>query len=232
ETAHTFGVWRCQPRIPWHEPRLWPVHPHMRTRSMVWAMGPTLDIARSDEDKGGAGWTLHDLNITGAWIWPDAGHLLEPLYNVVRPALLASASIEDASLRGASAQHVSAGYKALNGRFEYAKVLDSHQPWRWQPMWRRAIIAATRARLFRQVSKIARERDLWPVHSVTDSAWYLTTQATLTEWHQADNGNLGVLRPKRVHRLSEQDRDTLRALDPNAEKTPSVPAALNLTDEQ
>lgn len=232
DTAHTFGVWCCRPRTDWHEPRLFPVHPRMtdsRGGSPLWVMGPTLDIACDDEDKGGAGMTMHDFGFVGAWIWPDAGHLLEPLYNIVRPALQQADTIEDETLRGASRQILSSGYKAFGGRLEYVDHLNSTRPWRYQPMWRRSIIATTRARLYRQVAKIARDRDLYPVHSVTDSAWYLTTRDVADAWQQQDNGNLGRLRPKTVEPLTEEERAALSQLPPGEKR--GVARALSWSDE-
>src|SRR5690606_39500293 len=99
-----FGVVRCQPRAKWHEPRMFPPHPAMDGRRPWphWYMAPTIDIAHDDEDKGGAGWSLENFGITGAYLWPDCGRLMEPFYKNMRKALLKAEEIEDPALRAAT----------------------------------------------------------------------------------------------------------------------------------
>lgn len=225
-----FGVVRCQPRAKWHEPRMFPPHPAMDGRRPWphWYMAPTIDIAHDDEDQGGAGWSLEDFGITGAYLWPDCGRLMEPFYKNMRKALLTAEEIEDPALRAATIEHLKAGYKSLTGKWEDVAILNSgHRTYRYQPMYRRQTIAATAARLFRQVRRLEmRFRGLWPVHAVTDGAWYLTTRSiadVLIE--EGKSAKFGQLRPKRVHELTDANRAALRAMSPD-DKIISVPHVL------
>lgn len=234
-TAHEhknwFGVLRCEPHTQWHEPRMFPPHPGMAGRpGPSWIMGPTLDIGRDDEDKGGAGWNFEDFGVTGAYLWPDCGRLMEPFYTEMRTALLEAEQIEDPTLRAATIDHLKGGYKSLTGKWEDVAILDSgHRTYRYQPMWRRQTIAATTARLFRQVRRIEmRHRGLWPVHAVTDGVWYLTTRETAEKiTAETAEAKFGQLRPKRVHELTANDRAALHAMSPE-DKIISVPHELNL----
>lgn len=231
-----FGAVRCQFSAPWHEPRMFAPHPALSDRrpSPHWAMQPTLDIVLEDEDKGGAGWKLDDLGITGAYLWPDCGRLMEPFYKQMRPALLEAEQIEDPVLREATLGHLKAGYKSLTGKWEAQAIVDSgYRTDRYQPMWRRQVFAATAARLFRQVRRNEqRHRGLWPVFANVDSAWYLTTRETAEKLRaETQDAKFGQLRPKRVREITAEDRTSLHAMSPE-DKIISVPYALSLgTDE-
>ena len=155
---------------------------------------------------------------------------MEPFYKDMREALLKAEEIEDSSLRAATIEHLKGGYKSLTGKWEDISILNSgHRTYRYQPLWRRQTIAATGARLFRQVRRLEmRFRGLWPVHAVTDGVWYLTTRSIADVLiDEGKSAKFGQLRPKRVHELTDADRAALRAMSPE-DQIISVPHVLNL----
>ncbi|MBO0879037.1 MAG: hypothetical protein J2P17_01360 [Mycobacterium sp.] len=87
-----FALWRCEPLKPdiwdpapegvrgWH-PRIFAPHDDLRNPDgPTWLFPTTVETLLKDRDQCGCAVDLADLNITGAWVWPAAGRMLEPWY--------------------------------------------------------------------------------------------------------------------------------------------------------
>lgn len=215
-----FGLWRFVATDPWPEPRMFPIHPDLnRPGDIGWMTARVLSMALKPEDENGAGLTLGQLGITGAYVWENSGRMLEPWYETYRPARIAAEQISDPGLRGVMTTLVKEGGKGFIGKFSYVRPgQNTNRPWLHQHLWRQGIIGATRARLSRQTKAIARRHNVWPVYARTDAVLYLCSaeiaDALVNEGGLAfDNGRNGILREESRREITAADRKRLARLE-------------------
>lgn len=215
-----FGLWKIT--LPAWDQAGPPPHPEQQHGGPVerWVTTTTLVLLLDDEDLGGAGYTVSDLQISGAWCWPDQARLLEPWYTRVRKAFLQSREDGDAAVDRA----VKAVYTGYIGRMAASFTLKGNRPWHHQPAWRAAILAASRGSLWRAVKRHQMALGRIPVAIDHDEVLYLDDhEGPADNPPAADNGRLGALKPSRSMELSDRVRQRMtegtRAADPTLWKS-------------
>lgn len=230
EAKNTFAVWRCEPTVHtvWGDPQMFPPHPDLRNDSApTWAPPPTMKILVASEDDFGCAASLKDIGVTGAYLWPDAGRMLEPLYKAVQKAhaqvraMEADPALDDPALRawltrfGKSVGRATIGRLASewgrNDAYPDEETKRRGKPWRYQPiMWETSKAACT-GKLWWQASMLKRKFGIRPVQAATDSLTYLVDDDTAAALEAADDGRLGILKVDKVALLMPGVADGARA---------------------
>ncbi|GLY54826.1 hypothetical protein [Lentzea sp. NBRC 102530] len=216
-----FALWRAQPPT-WDEKHIFPPHPDFTNANgvLAWLFPPTLKILTGDPDNFGGGYTIEHLNISGAWVWPESGQMLQRLYKSAKkcwdhlndpandnPALKAwLESFGKNSVRAAIGRHAS---KFAQDDADPDKR-DRPKPWRYQPIWWPAATAATTARLWWQAQRIRAKHYVWPIQAATDSLTYLVDDEQLAALEDADDKRLGILKVDKVQPFMPDVADELR----------------------
>ena len=192
---------------PWDQP-LPPPHPeqHRFEKVQRWVTTPTLRLLLDDDDLGGAGYSVADLQLAGAWIWPDQARLLEPWYKQVRGALLAARKEEGRS-DGPLSTAIKGVYTGYIGRMASDYSLASARPWHYQPVWRANIVASARSGLWRVMCRHQLATGRIPVSIHADEVGYLDSHLDPTVNPPAeDTGALGKLKPSKSLELTDEIR--------------------------
>ena len=198
-----FGMW--QVTLPPWDQKSPPPHPdqHPYDKVQRWVTTPTLTLLLEDEDTGGAGYDLPDLNLTEAYVQQHQARLLEPWYARCRDALLTARSDGDEAI----ARAIKGVYTGYIGRMSSDFTRKGAQPWHHQPMWGAAIRAAARAALWRVIQKHRLATGRVPIAIEFDEIAYLGTDPDpRVNAPAADNGRLGALKSAGYLELT----DTLR----------------------
>ena len=198
-----FGMWQVT-LPPWNQ-KSPPPHPdqHPYDKVQRWVTTPTLTLLLEDEDTGGAGYDLPDLNLTEAYVQQHQARLLEPWYARCRDALLTARSDGDEAI----ARAIKGVYTGYIGRMSSDFTRKGAQPWHHQPMWGAAIRAAARAALWRVIQKHRLATGRVPIAIEFDEIAYLGTDPDpRVNAPAADNGRLGALKSAGYLELT----DTLR----------------------
>jgi hypothetical protein len=204
---HTFALWRCDPardwRQLWGDGRMFPPHQDLQNPdNATWVLPPTMQLLLTDRDHHGCGLHLEELGITGAWVWPDSGRMLEPMYRATQRAWahIGQLADRDADLKDWLTRFIKGmgrgglGYVAS----KYAEQ-EKRKPWRYQPIWWEAIKAASAAKLWRQMSTLTELYKIWPLQVATDAVICLVDDDTLQRLEDYDDGTrLGVLKIDKV----------------------------------
>ena len=138
-----FGMWRVT--LPAWDQKSPPPHPdqHPYEKVQRWVSTPTLILLLEDEDTGGAGYDITDLDLTEAHVQQYQARLLEPWYARCRDALLTARADGDEAV----ARAVKGVYTGYIGRMASDFTRKGAQPWHHQPMWGAAIRAAAQGRV-------------------------------------------------------------------------------------
>lgn len=201
-----FGIWRVT-LPPWGRSTP-PPHPDQRDFESVsrWITTATLVLLLDDEDAGGAGYTLEELEIAESWQWPDQARFLEPWYTRCRDALLTARGEDDAPVANAI-KNVYTGYI---GRLASQYTLKGSRPFHHQPVWEATIRAMARASLWRAMQKHRLSTGRVPVGIDHDEIGYLDDNPDPTVNPPAvDTGRLGALKPSGSVELTDELRQRL-----------------------
>lgn len=186
-----YGTWLVT--LPaWDQP-MPPPHPAQTLHQPIqqWVTTSTLVLLLDDEDAGGAGYSVEDLAIAEAWIWPQQARLLEPWYRHVRDAFLTARADKDHAV----AKAIKGIYTGYVGRLASQWSARGTRPWHHQPVWEATIRAAARASLWRVLQRHHRATGRLPVGIDRDEVGYLDDERN-PKAHPpaADNGRLGALK--------------------------------------
>ncbi|HZM66043.1 MAG TPA: hypothetical protein VFC16_07055 [Nakamurella sp.] len=200
------GVWRVT--LPaWDQP-MPPPHPEQHRYEPVqrWVSTPTLRLLLDHDDKGGAGYTVEELQLGQAWIWPDQARLLEPWYKQVRSALLAAREEEGRS-DGPLSSCIKGIYTVYIGRMDVGRLAKGPRPWHYQPVWRANILASSRSGLWRVLRQHQLATGRTPVAIHIDEVAYLDDHEDPTVNPPApDTGNLGKFKVSKSLTLTDEIR--------------------------
>lgn len=215
-TKIPFGLWKVT--LPVWDHTMPPPHPEQTRTAPIqrWVTTPRLALLLDEEEAGGAGYSVADLSIDGAWAWPDQARLLEPWYRRVRDAFLQARSDDDNPIDRA----VKGVYTGYVGRMASVYTARGSRPWHHQPIWRAAIQGASAASLWRAIKKHQLTTGRIPIAIDHDEVLYL---ADSTDPKQdppaADNGRLGALKSSKTLLLGDTEKRRLaegaRASDPS-----------------
>ena len=198
-----FGMWRVT--LPAWDQKSPPPHPdqHPYEKVQRWVTTPTLILLLEDEDTGGAGYDLTDLDLTEAHVQQYQARLLEPWYARCRDALLTARADGDEAI----ARAVKGVYTGYIGRMASDFTRKGAQPWHHQPMWGAAIRAAARAALWRVIQKHRLATGRVPIAIEFDEIGYLGTDPDpRVNAPAADNGRLGALKSAGYLELTDELR--------------------------
>jgi len=198
-----FGMWRVT--LPAWEQKSPPPHPdqHPYEKVQRWVSTPTLILLLEDEDTGGAGYDITDLDLAEAHVQQYQARLLEPWYARCRDALLTARADGDEAV----ARAVKGVYTGYIGRMASDFTRKGAQPWHHQPMWGAAIRAAARAALWRVIQKHRLATGRVPVAIDFDEIGYLGTDPDpRVNAPAADNGRLGALKSAGYLELTDELR--------------------------
>jgi hypothetical protein len=196
-----FALWRSQPPT-WDERRIFPPHPDLANANgpLAWLFPPTLKILTGDPDAFGGGFDLDTLDISGAWVWPESGQVLQRLYKAAKACWDYTSDPEHQKadpvltdwLRGFGKTAVRAAVGRYASPFAAADAESGGKPW-WQAQ-----------RLFSK-------HFIWPIQAATDSLTYLVDDEVFAALDEADDGRLGILKIDKVELFAAGDQDELRA---------------------
>jgi len=198
-----FGMWRVT--LPAWDQKSPPPHPdqHPYEKVQRWVSTPTLILLLEDEDTGGAGYDITDLDLAEAHVQQYQARLLEPWYARCRDALLTARADGDEAV----ARAVKGVYTGYIGRMASDFTRKGAQPWHHQPMWGAAIRAAARAALWRVIQKHRLATGRVPVAIDFDEIGYLGTDPDpRVNAPAADNGRLGALKSAGYLELTDELR--------------------------
>lgn len=225
KTKMPFGIWLVT--LPAWSRSTPPPHPDQRDFEDIqrWITTATLVLLLDEEDAGGAGYTVEELQIAESWQWPDQARFLEPWYTRCRDALLAARGQDDRPVADAI-KNVYTGYI---GRLASQYTLQGSRPFHHQPVWEATIRAMARASLWRAVQKHRLATGRVPIGIDHDEIGYLDDTFDPTENPPAvDTGRLGALKPSGSVELTDELRQRLAggasALD---KQLPLLPAVLS-----
>lgn len=173
-----FGLWRVNlaPAEQFDLSKRLPLpHPSMSwdAPSTFWATTRGVQHLMAPTENGGAGLSVDELAIDGAYVWPQQGRLLRTWADALRVALIEAR----AAGRSDYEQMAKSIYKAYLGRMSTAKWSQGDRLHE-QPAWAAAIRADTRARAFRYAARIVQEHNLFPVQAELDTWVYLLPDGT------------------------------------------------------
>lgn len=200
------GLW--QVTLPTWDEEMPPPHPdqHRFQARLRWVSTPALRLLLDEQDAGGAGYSVADLQPQAAWVWPDQARMLEPWYRQLRDALLAARKDSDVAV----SQAVKGVYTAYIGRMESELTANSARPWHHQPVWRAFIIAAARSGLWRVLRRHQLSTGRRPLAVHIDEVSYLDDSADPTVHAPApDTGELGKLKVSGTRLLTDHARAAL-----------------------
>lgn len=133
-----------------------------------------------------------------AWTWAEKGRILEPFYKRVTTARGLLEHRTGNPTHDVPAQValdlLKATYTGLIGRLGSPRTAADPDPLRaalHRPDWRHAVVATSRANRLRQIVKIGREKDIWPVAVVTDTLLYVSDDPDPTSAWPGDAAKLG-----------------------------------------
>lgn len=135
-------------------------HGHMRwdAPATFWATTRAVQHLLAPVADGGAGLTLAELEISGAWVWPQQSRLLRGWAEVLKEHLDVAQAVGDQF----RIDYVKNIYKAFLGRMAGGQWPPGQRHWQ-QPAWTATIHADTRARALRYATRIASEHGLYPI---------------------------------------------------------------------
>lgn len=213
-----FAMWRCHNERGWEEvfpdARMPAPHDDLRNPhapAWVFPSQMALLLTEDDAEHAGAGLDVADLGVTGAWVWPAAGRMLEPLYRRIQPAWRHTAALYEHDPQDGHAGWFE-GYLKSIGRATAGYLLSGYaredadpqqanpRPWRYQPIWWDALAAAASARLWRQINQLRHWFDIQPVEVDSDAVIYLLPDGQAHQWLDAQQHDtrLGKLRIKNI----------------------------------
>jgi hypothetical protein len=198
EERPPFGLWRITtppaaqldglgPQLPlphqhmdWNEPAtFWAT-----TRAVEHLLAPTAD--------GGAGLGVAELQLSGAWVWPQHSRLLRGWADILRGKLL------EATTEGRKDYEdlVKNIYKAFIGRMASSQWPPGQRHYQ-QPVWAATIHADTRWRAMRYAATIAAEHGIYPIaaRDIDTFIYRIDGQLnpeTVLEEKSADNGKYRI----------------------------------------
>lgn len=206
KTKVPFGLWRVS--LPaWEQTGPAP-HPHQVAHTTIdrWITTATLTLLLDDDAAGGAGYTVAELTLVEAWIWPEQARFLEPWYTRIRDALLAARAVGDQAVADA----IKGTYAGYVGRMASSWTARSARPWHHQPVWEATIRASARAALWRAVHRHHLATGRMPVGIDRDEVGYLDDDRNpRTRPPAADNGRLGALKHSGTVELTDELRRKL-----------------------
>lgn len=159
-----FGLWRVTTppaaTLDGLSRRLPLPHGHMAWKDSVtfWATTRAVQQLLAPVVEGGAGISVVELAISGAWIWPSHSRLLRTWADLLRSALV------DAAANGQEdrADIIKNIYKAFLGRMASRQHPPGQRHFQ-QPAWSATIHADTRWRAMRYAQRIASTHGIYPI---------------------------------------------------------------------
>lgn len=135
-------------------------HGHMSwdNPSTFWASTRAVEQLLAPVAEGGAGLSVGELTVSGAWVWPQHARLLRTWADLLR-AQLVDAQAQD---RPDQVEIVKNIYKAFLGRLAGSQHPPGQRHYQ-QPAWAATIHADTRWRAIRYAVRVAAEHDLYPI---------------------------------------------------------------------
>lgn len=165
EKQPPFGLWRVTTppgaSLDGLSRRLPLPHGHMawEAPATFWATTRAVQHLLAPVDDGGAGLSVSELDITGAWVWPQKSRqLLRPWAELLRDKLV-EAQTADRQDRIDIIKNI---YKAFLGRMAGSKHPPGQRHYQ-QPVWAATIHADTRWRALRYATRTASAHGLYPI---------------------------------------------------------------------
>ena len=221
KTKVPFGLWRVS--LPaWEQAGPAP-HPHQVAHTSIdrWITTATLTLLLDDDAAGGAGYTVAELTVAEAWIWPEQARFLEPWYTRIRDALQTARAEGDEAV----ARAIKGTYTGYVGRMASFWTARSARPWHHQPVWEATIRASARGALWRAVHRHHLATGRIPVGIDRDEVGYLDDDRNpRTRPPAADNGRLGALKHSGTVELTDELRRKLAsgAINPMDKDLPTL----------
>lgn len=159
-----FGLWRVTTppgasldglsrRLPLpHEYMAW------ESAATFWATTRAVEHLLAPVDDGGAGLSIAELAIDGAWLWPGHARLLRSWAELLRDGLAAAQTADDQF----QVDVLKNLYKAFLGRMASSQHPPGQRHYQ-QPVWVATIHADTRWRAMRYATATAATHDLYPI---------------------------------------------------------------------